>query len=82
MLEECRFYYDRLYAARPFKACPNDFLSEINVNVLNDTERSELDAPLTEEELKASLDSMSGSTSPGPDGYTVSFYKVFFWEEL
>ena len=81
MLEECRFYYDRLYAARPFKACPNDFLSEIKVNVLNDTERSELDAPLTAEELKASLDSMSGSTSPGPDGYTVSFYKVF-WEEL
>ena len=39
------------------------------------------EGPLTVDQLEEALFSMKVSTSPGPDGFTVPFYKTF-WSEL
>ena len=80
MLEECRFFYDKLYARGP-DVQPEDFLTNVNLQCLSNDQVAITEMPFTAEELRASLNSMNGSTSPGPDGYTVPFYKMF-WEEL
>ena len=80
MLEECRSYYSALYSNGP-EVNPNEFLSNVNVNTLARGQLLETELSITIEELYAALKSMNGSTSPGPDGYTVPFYKTF-WNEL
>ena len=42
---------------------------------------SQLDSPLTPQELYAALQSMQGRKAPGIDGLTVEFYKAF-WDIL
>ena len=80
MLEECRFFYEKLYATGP-EVDQEDFLADVNVNMLTDVQCLETEAPFTLEEFLQSLNLMNGSTSPGPDGYTVPFYKAF-WDQL
>ena len=80
MLHECKTFFEKLYERKPC-ASPDNFLSDINVQSLLPNQSGELDVALTLDELKESLFSMKSSTSPGPDGYTVPFYKVF-WSEL
>lgn len=80
MLRECRSFFKNLYQ-RDSCVSPNIFLSNVNFNTLSSEESLELESELTIDELKTSLFSMKGSTSPGPDGFTVPFYTAF-WTEL
>ena len=44
---------------------------------LSEEVNSQLDRPLTPQELFAALQSMQGQRAPGTDGLTVEFYKAF-----
>ena len=80
MLRECRTFFKNLYE-RENRASSKVFLSNVNFKTLSSEESLELEGELTSDELKDSLLSMKGSTSPGPDGFTVPFYTTF-WTEL
>ena len=52
-----------------------------NISQLSNEEMRKCETELSETELRASLYSMENGSSPGPDGFTAAFYKVF-WDEL
>ena len=58
-----------------------DFLTNGNLQYLPSDQVVATGMPLTAEELRASLNSLNGSTDPRPDGHTVPFHTMF-WEEL
>ena len=55
-----------------------NFLSDYNHPILNDEEKTRLDAPITPDELKNALKSLNRDSSPGCDGLTPLFY-LSFW---
>jgi hypothetical protein len=48
---------------------------------LNDLEDASLVDQFLEKEIKESLDEMKVNSAPGPDGFTVGFFKSF-WEQV
>lgn len=58
----------------------NVLISSID-KILTDETRDTLEQDLSCEELKNALDKMPSNKSPGPDGITAEFYKMF-WPEL
>ena len=69
--------FSKSFYERKHCASPDNFLSDINVQSLLPNQSGEIDVALILDELKESLFSMKSYTSPGPDGYTVPFYKFF-----
>eukprot|EP00253_Pinus_taeda_P005207 PITA_05207 len=57
-----------------------EFLSPIE-NKMSDSQNRELDQEVTEEEIKLSVFSMQQDKAPGPDGFTVAFYRNH-WETI
>ena len=51
------------------------------VNVLNDDSANKLEGKITYQEALLALKHMKNDKSPGPDGFTVEFYK-FFWRDI
>ena len=45
---------------------------------INNLEQKEMEGPLSVEECKKALDTFEGDKTPGEDGFTVEFYKIFF----
>lgn len=54
-----------------------DFLAQYCPSPLSSDESSDLDLPLSGEEILTALKQMKPGKSPGPDGLTVSYYKSF-----
>ena len=84
ILQEIKTFYINLYSSREH-TMTNVNLEELlqgqDVPTLNEEERDTLDRPLLAEELSSALKHMKNDKSPGPDGYTVEFFK-FFWADL
>jgi hypothetical protein len=62
---------------------PNDdnrFLSTIESKLTNE-ESQQLEGPITEEEILAALKTTQNGKSPGSDGFTCEFYKLF-WNDI
>ena len=58
------------------------FVSKLTVlHELTDEESSQCEGLITENECRNALDKMSLNKSPGSDGLTVEFYRVF-WEDI
>ncbi len=84
ILQEVKTFYMNLYSCKDKDLIDVDLevlLQEEIVPKLDTTERDFLETPFTLSELSETLKGMKNDKSPGPDGYTVEFYKVF-WLDL
>ena len=79
MLNECRTFFQGVYAERPVSTVESEELAMLPRLSLN--QRTLCDKPVSEAELKRAVFSMRSTSSPGPDGFTAPFYKTF-WSEL
>ena len=62
-----------------------DLLNSLTCKQLTDGQSKEIGGSITMTELSEPLDNMKNGKSPGPDGFTVEFFKCFcscFWPEL
>jgi hypothetical protein len=57
------------------------FLNDNNIPYLSEEEEKQCDECLSELELKNSLRQMKNGKSPGSDGLTAEFYKIF-WNDI
>lgn len=59
----------------------NDILKEYSVPKLSDNEQKSVEGYITHKEASVVVNSMSNNKSPGGDGFTVEFFKMF-WNEI
>eukprot|EP00253_Pinus_taeda_P009099 PITA_09099 len=71
-------HYKTLLTADPHYLENPDFLSIIK-NKISEAQNADLDKEITLEEIEWSLHSMPMDKAPGPDGFTVAFYRSH-WE--
>jgi len=67
-----------LLSAAPQRPDSVEFLSAVESKI-SGTQNKELDQDITEEEIRAAAFSMQQDKAPGPDGFTVAFYRNH-WE--
>ena len=53
------------------------FLEKYNLPKVNEEEAENLKRPITAEEIEAGIKKLLTHKSPGPDGFTGEFYRVF-----
>lgn len=71
-------YYTKLYGKEDFQTEADEiFLSNIQLPSLTKEQLSDLNAPITIEEITQTITNLKSRKSPGPDGYTPEFYKTF-----
>ena len=76
-------FYSTLFCRKinKTKADCLSFLNSLQIPCISDQHKNDCERELTVDDLKDSLFSMSGGRSPGNDGLTVEFYKVF-WTDI
>ena len=77
---EQRRFYESLYTKRNTSETTTNFFDN-NVNKLNDTDQSSCEGKLSEYECGIALKQMKNNKSPGSDGITTEFYKIF-WQDI
>ena len=65
-------FYKGLYSERE---AWRPVLGGVEFNTIDSAEALQLEGPFSEEEVETALNQMSGDKAPGPDGYTIAFYK-------
>ena len=80
ILTEEKSYYENLFSKRDRKNSFYNFFDN-NITKLNDDEQQTCDGILTERELAMALKNMKNQKSPGSDGLTTEFYKLF-WNDI
>lgn len=71
-------HFQALLTADPHHMENLDFLNIIE-NKISEAQNAELDKEITTEEIEWSIHSMASDKAPGPDGFTVAFYRTH-WE--
>ena len=75
ILNEQHRFYEKLYTSNPYI----QFQMEADPpRKISDARKNELDSVLTLEELGVALATTARNKTPGPDGITADFYKVFY----
>ena len=73
-----RNYYEEIYAKKFENLCEMDkFLEKCNLPKLNEEEAESLNRPRIPDEIEAVVKKLLTHKSPGPDGFTVEFYRAF-----
>lgn len=54
-----------------------EFFSNLTLPELNDRQKTELNKPITLEEITEAVRTMQSGKPPGPDGFSSEFYKQF-----
>ena len=81
VLEEVKSFYENMYAEQNVDKEKMKTMSK-NITVkLTDEERISIEGNITEYECACALKSMNNNKSPGSDGITTEFYKIF-WNDL
>ena len=80
ILKATEEFYKNLYEKKETKDSAFDFFDN-TINKLSETEADSCDGLLTELECKTALKYMKNQKSPGSDGLTVEFYKIF-WNDI
>ena len=57
-----------------------NFLNNVNLKTLSEIDKLTIDYPITIEEIKTAFQGLNENSSPGLDGLTMDFYKIFFEE--
>ena len=72
-------FYSNLYSSEcPSDICDNDNpLDNIGYPTLDESLSKGLGEPISLIEIQEAIKTMQNGKSPGPDGYTVEFYKIF-----
>jgi hypothetical protein len=79
ILHEVKEYYKTLYSKRPVKDIDLHFLlNNADIPKVSDIDQNLLEGVILIDEVKGALKSMKNNKSPGPDGFTVEFFKFFF----
>uniref|UniRef100_A0A2N9GUN7 Reverse transcriptase domain-containing protein n=1 Tax=Fagus sylvatica TaxID=28930 RepID=A0A2N9GUN7_FAGSY len=65
-------FYQGLYSE---KEAWRPVLGGVEFNTIDSAEATQLEGPFSEEEVVTALNQMNGEKAPGPDGYTIAFYK-------
>lgn len=74
-IQEAAFnHFHSLLSAGPQQTDSSTFLSAIE-NKISDSKNRNLDQEVTEEEIREAIFSMQQDKAPGPDGFTVAFYR-------
>ena len=81
MLDECAVHFETRYRFVPSQRVEDFSNFFVGIKQLSLEQREQCNAAMTEEELGATLRAMKNGSSPGPDGFTVGFFKIF-WKEL
>ena len=77
-------FYQKLYTREESDSLVEKhrgFIDLARVPKLTDKQKEYLDFPITENELHGALKSLKYGKTPGSDGLTVEFYKLF-WQEI
>lgn len=75
ILQEEALFYKKLYSDNSNRKWP--YVNESN-NKLSEQEKEDLDAEFTDQEISQSLAGMPNSKTPGSDGISADFYKMFW----
>ena len=80
ILDQIEAYFKDLYTSvNAFSQDEYDeFTQHLQIPKLSDEDRDNLEGPLNYEECKNVLESFQNDKSPGEDGFTVEFYKLFY----
>ena len=84
ILNEAKLFYEQLYGCKDEQLTNvdlNDVLSDTETKALNIQESNKLEGLLTYEEAGVTLKAMKNNRSPGSDGFSSEFFKVF-WKFL
>ena len=77
-------FYKHLYttnAGEVDQTVSDYFLSEENIEKLDDSQRLRCEGPIKMEEILTVLKNMKNNKTPGNDGFPAEFYKIF-WKDL
>lgn len=82
VLKKTKEYYEERYCYE-YNSAKNleKYFSFLNEKKLSDKDKHSLDGYITWTDAKETLDRMKSNDSPGSDGFTLEFFKVF-WEKL
>ena len=80
ILLELKKFYSSLYQ-NPNIENPNNNEPILNPKTITNNDRIKLDEPISKDELDRALKNMKNNKSPGLDGYSPEFFKVF-WPQL
>ena len=73
-----RNYYEQLCVPKFENLGEMDkFLEKYNLPKLNEEGTESLNRPITADEIEAVIKTLLAHKSPGPDGFTGEFYKIF-----
>ena len=80
LLELQAKFYKNLYTDKVEKCTEEmiEYLDQVKVPTLNETERTKCEGSLTLEECFKALKAMQINKTPGNDGLTVEFYRKFW----
>jgi exonuclease III len=82
ILEETKAFYQKLYSKSNQPNNENiQYIFNINANKLTDSEAQELEGEISYLEAFTFLKSMKNDKSPGSDGFSAEFLKIF-WKDL
>ena len=84
ILKESEVFYKNLYINKDDPLAEinlQEYLKEGDVHKLSDNESNQIEGHLTLSELSKALCNMKNNKSPGTDGYSCEFFKVF-WSKL
>lgn len=80
--DKFKLFYSNLYTSDS-TACLSDmetFFNSVDIPSLSSDMREGLEAPITQEEIRAAISAMQPGKSPGPDGFSVDFFKKFCYD--
>ena len=80
ILNETKLFYENLYKEQDKRDdfSISDFLLNCTVNKLDYVESKSIEGLLNYQEVTLTLKQMSNDKSPGPDGFSANFFKVFW----
>ncbi|KAJ4444820.1 hypothetical protein ANN_06617 [Periplaneta americana] len=75
-IKEVETFFKSLYSASPTSVTETDTLLKHVNRHLNLQQQSDLQLPITEEEILMAIETAPKNTAPGPDGLTYQLYKI------